>query len=74
VLHAACMRDVRNVYRILVRKPKRAKPLGRTKNRWEDGNKVYLKTAKSDIGNQINLNPNRANGGLCDSALNLRVL
>lgn len=59
MLHAACMRDVRNVYRILVGKSKSARPLGRTKSRWEDGNKVYLKTARSDIGNEINLNPNR---------------
>jgi hypothetical protein len=53
------MRDVRIVYRILIGKPERTKPLGRTKNKWEDGNKVYLKAAGSDSGNQIDLNQNR---------------
>jgi hypothetical protein len=35
--HAARMREERNVYKVLMGKPKRKKPLGRPRRRWEDG-------------------------------------
>jgi hypothetical protein len=35
--HVACVREGRNVYRVLVRKPEGERPLGRPRRRWEDG-------------------------------------
>jgi hypothetical protein len=35
------MEDIRNAYRILVRKPLRKCPLGRLRRRWEDDIKMY---------------------------------
>jgi hypothetical protein len=35
--------DKKNVYRVLMRKPERKKPLERPKCSWEDNMKVYLK-------------------------------
>jgi len=34
--HVACMGQIRNVYKILIRKSERKKPLGRPRHRWED--------------------------------------
>jgi hypothetical protein len=34
--HVACMGEIRHVYKILVRKPDRKRPLGRPRHRWED--------------------------------------
>jgi hypothetical protein len=33
----------RNVYRVLVQKPERKRPLGRPRHRWEDNIKMYLR-------------------------------
>jgi hypothetical protein len=41
--HIACMGDMRNVYRILVRKSVRKRPLGRSRRRWEDNIKTYFR-------------------------------
>jgi hypothetical protein len=41
--HVACMGEGRNVYRVLVGKPKGNRPLGRRRSRWEDGNRMNLK-------------------------------
>jgi hypothetical protein len=41
--HVACMRDRRKVYRVLVGKPKRKRPLVRPGCRWEDGFKMDLR-------------------------------
>jgi hypothetical protein len=38
----ACMQEGRNVYRVLVRKPKGKRPLERPRYRWEDRIKVDL--------------------------------
>jgi hypothetical protein len=35
--HVACMGEERNVYRVLMGKPKGNRPLGRPRHRWEDG-------------------------------------
>jgi hypothetical protein len=35
--HVACMGEGRNVYRVLVGKPKGKRPLERPRHRWEDG-------------------------------------
>jgi hypothetical protein len=53
------MRDVRNVDRILVGKPERTRPLGRPKNGWKDGNRMYHKAAGSKSVDRINFNQDR---------------
>ena len=40
--HVASMRERRGVYRVLVRKPERKRPLGRPRRRWEDSMKMDL--------------------------------
>jgi hypothetical protein len=40
--HVARMGETRNAYRILVRKPKGKRPLGRTRRRWVDNIKMDL--------------------------------
>jgi hypothetical protein len=37
------MGEMRNVYKILVRKPEGKRPLGRLRRRWEDNIKVDLR-------------------------------
>jgi hypothetical protein len=37
------MGESRGVYRVLVGKPERKRPLGRPRHRWEDNNKMDLK-------------------------------
>jgi len=41
--HAACMREVRNVYKILVGKPERKRPCGRPRRRWEDNMRMGVR-------------------------------
>jgi hypothetical protein len=41
--HMACMGEGRNVYRVLVGKPKGKRPIGRPRRRWEDGIKMDLR-------------------------------
>jgi hypothetical protein len=41
--HVSCMGEGRNVYRVLVRKPKGKRPLGRLRHRWEDGIRMDLR-------------------------------
>jgi hypothetical protein len=41
--HAARMREETNVYKALMGKPKRKRPLGRPRRRWEDGNRMGFK-------------------------------
>jgi hypothetical protein len=38
--HVARMGEGRNVYRVLVGKPEKKRPLGRPRHRWEDGIKM----------------------------------
>jgi hypothetical protein len=40
--HVVRMGEGRNVYRVLVGKPERKRPLGRPRRRWEDGIKLDL--------------------------------
>jgi len=35
--HVGRMGAIRNIYKILVRKPEGKRPLGRSRSRWEDG-------------------------------------
>jgi hypothetical protein len=41
--HVTRMGQERNVYRVLMRKPERKRPLGRPRHRWEDGIRIYLR-------------------------------
>jgi hypothetical protein len=41
--HVARMGEGRNMYRVLVRKPKGKRPIERSRRRWEDGIKVDLR-------------------------------
>jgi hypothetical protein len=41
--HVARMGEGRNVYRVLVGKPEGKRPLGRSRRRWEEGIKMYLR-------------------------------
>jgi hypothetical protein len=41
--HAARMRERRNSYRILVRKPEGKRPLGRPRRKWVDNIKMDLR-------------------------------
>jgi hypothetical protein len=38
--HVARMGEVRKVYKVLVRKPKGKRPIGRLRRRWEDGIRI----------------------------------
>jgi hypothetical protein len=40
--HVALMVEMRNAYKILVRKPERKRPLGRSRHMWEDNIKMDL--------------------------------
>jgi hypothetical protein len=40
--HVAQMRDKRNAYRLLVGKPERRRPLGRSRHRWLDNIRIDL--------------------------------
>jgi hypothetical protein len=46
--HVARMGAKRNAYRILVGKPEGKTPLGRTRRRWVDNNKMELTLEKQD--------------------------
>jgi hypothetical protein len=37
------MGEKRSVYRVLVGKPERKRPIGRPRGRWEDNIKIYLR-------------------------------
>jgi hypothetical protein len=41
--HVARMGEVRGVYRVLVGRPERKRPLRRPRRSWEDNIKMYLK-------------------------------
>jgi hypothetical protein len=41
-VHVAGMGDRRGAYRVLVRRPKGKRPLGRPRHRWEDSFKIGL--------------------------------
>jgi hypothetical protein len=53
------MGDGRDVYRILVGRPKGKKPLGRPRHRWEDSIKLDLTEVRIDGANWIHLAQDR---------------
>ena len=49
-MHVARVGDRRGVYRVLVRKPERKRPLGRLRHRWEDNIKMDFQEVGCDVG------------------------
>jgi hypothetical protein len=58
--HVARMGEGRGVYKVLIGRPKRKRPLGRHRRRWEDNIKPDLREIGIDRANWIRL----ASGGL----------
>ena len=52
--HVACMGKRRGVYRVLVGKPERKRPLGRHKHIWEDNIKMDLQEVEWGHGLDLN--------------------
>jgi len=51
--HVACMREIRSVYRVLVRRPEGKRPLGRPRHRWENNIEMDLREMGIDGTNWI---------------------
>ena len=72
--HVARMRERRGVYRVLVRKPERKKPLGRPRPRWEDNIKMVLQEVGCGGMNWIKLAQVRDRWrALVNAVMNFRV-
>jgi hypothetical protein len=71
----ACMRQERNVYKVLVGKPEGKRPLGRPRHRWEDGIRMNLREIGWEGVDWIRLAQDRDWWQAVVSAvMNLRVL
>jgi hypothetical protein len=57
--HVARMGEDRGVYRVLVRKPEKRRPLGRPRRRWEDNIKMDLQKVGGGRGDWIELAQDR---------------
>jgi hypothetical protein len=65
----------RKVYKVLVRKPERRRPLGRSRHRWEDGVSMDLRETGLEGVDWIRLAQDRNRWRAVVSAvMNLRVL
>jgi len=49
------MRNMRNAYTILIRKPDWKRPIGRLRRRWEDNIKMDLRETEREDGDWIHL-------------------
>jgi hypothetical protein len=49
--HIACRGDGRGIYRVLVGRSEVKTPLGRSRHRWEDNIKMYLREIRIDGAN-----------------------
>jgi hypothetical protein len=75
VVHVACMGEGRNVYRVLVGKPKGKRPLERPRRRWKNGIKMDLREISCGGLEWIHLAQDRDWWRVLVSAvMNLRVL
>jgi hypothetical protein len=73
--HVARMREGRNVYRVLVRKPEGKRPLERPRRRWEDGIKTGLREIDWGCVEWIHLAQDRDRWrAVVNAVMNLRVL
>jgi hypothetical protein len=72
--HVAGMGEKRNVYRILVGKPEKKRPLGRPRRRWVDNIKIDLREIGWDGMDWIDLVQDRDQWrALVNTVVNLRV-
>jgi hypothetical protein len=68
------MREKRNVYRLLVRKPEGKRPLGRPRRRWIDNIKMDLLEIGLNVVDGIGLVQDRYSWrALVNAVMNLRV-
>ena len=68
--HVARMEEGRSAFKILTGAPAGKRPLGRTRRRWEDNIRIYLKEIGINTRNWVDLTQDRV---LVNAALNLRV-
>jgi hypothetical protein len=69
------MGEERKVYKVLVGKPERKKPLGRPRRRWEDGIRMYLREIGWGGVDWIRLAQDRDRWrAVVNAVMNLRVL
>jgi len=72
--HVARMGEGRGVHRVLVGKPERKSPLGRTRRRWEDNIKMDLQEVGGSRGDWMELAQDRDRWrALVRTVMNLRV-
>jgi len=70
----ARMGQGRGVYRVLVRKPERKRPLGRPRRRWKDNIKMDLQEVGGGFGDWMKLAQDRDRWrALVSTVMNLRV-
>jgi hypothetical protein len=63
------------VYKVLVGKPKRKRPLGRPRRRWEDGTRMYLREIGLGCVDWIRLAQDRdRRRAVVSAVMNFRVL
>jgi hypothetical protein len=73
--HVARLGEERNVYRVLMGKPERYRPLGRPRRRWEDGIRGDLMAIGWGSVDWIQLAQDRDRWrALVNTVMNLRVL
>jgi hypothetical protein len=72
--HVARMREGRGVYRDLIGRSERKRPLGRPRRRWEDNINVDLRDIGIDGANLIQLAQDKVQWRACvNTVMNLRV-
>jgi hypothetical protein len=75
--HVACMGEMRNFYKILVRKPEGKKPLERPRHTWKDNIQMDLKKIGCESADWIHVAQNRKDKlwqALVNMVMNLSVL
>ena len=72
--HVACMGERRGVYRVLVGKPERKRPLGRRRRRWEDNIEMDLQEVRCRGMDWIKMAQDRKRWrALVIAVMNLRI-
>ena len=72
--HVARMEEGRGVHKVLVGKPERKRPLGRTRRRWEDNIKMHLQEVVRGCGDWMELSRDRDRWrALVNTVMNFRV-
>jgi hypothetical protein len=68
------MGEGRSIYRVLVGRPERKRPLGRPKRRWEDNIKMDFREIEIDVVNWFRLSQDRVRwGAFVNTVMNLRI-